>query len=477
MTKKSKTRILKGGEIITAEKSFFADILIEDEIIKKIGIDLSADEADIIDVSGMKIMPGGVDPHTHFDLPMFGTVSSDDHYTGHKAAAFGGTTTVMDFVPQIEDGTLAESINQWHQKADHKAAIDFSFHMNITKLDEKIEKEIPKLIELGIPTLKVFMAYNGVLRISDDEIERVLEIASKNNMLTMVHAENGDAIEKLVSESIEAGNKAPIDHALTRPAWTAGEAVMRVTKMASQLNAKLYVVHMNSEIGAEMLRKAREENTSIYGETCPQYLYFTDEAFKREDGAKWICSPPMRKASDQQALWQAIKTGDMLVIGTDHCPFFFDGTKEIEYEGKMMQIAGKELGADDFRDIPNGLPTVQDRLPILWSFGVNDGKISENQFVALTSTNPAKLFGLFPKKGLIAEGSDADLVIWDPNLKIEYGVEKSHHRTDYNLYEGWKLTGYPIQVYLRGNLIVDHGNWAGKAGMGKFLLRKSSGNL
>jgi dihydropyrimidinase len=416
------------------------------------------------------IIPGGIDPHTHFDLPMFGTVSSDDHYTGHKAAAFGGTTTVMDFIPQ-DFATLAESIEAWHAKADPKAAIDFGFHMNITRFDSKIAAEIPSLIESGISTLKVFTAYNNRLRLQDGDIFSLLRLAKEQGMLTMLHAENGDVIEQLVTEALAEGRTTPEWHAHTRPAWGAVEALLRGAALAAQAGAPLYVVHMNAGGEVDQLQYARHHGVKVMGETCPAYLFFTVDHLRRPDGAKWICSPPMRTIEDNRRLWQGLSEGVIQVVGTDHCPFFYDGTKPIHYEGQPVAIPGKELGKDDFTKIPNGLPGVGDRMSILWTYGVRAGYLTPNQFVALTSTNPARIFGLYPRKGALLPGADADIVIWDPERRLTFGVAHSHHRTDYNLFEGWELTGFPEKVFLRGSVIVDGDRWLGAAGQGRFLHR------
>lgn len=467
------TLLIKSGTLITASETFQADILIEGETIAAIGRDLLAREnVEVVDASGMLVMPGGVDVHTHFDLPMGrGVVSSDDHYTGHKAAAFGGTTTVIDFVPQ-EAGPLAASVDAWHAKADPRAAVDFGFHMNITHLDEQVLSEIPGLVAGGITTLKVFTAYNQRLRLSDGDIFRVMRVAAENGMLTMLHAENGDLIELLVAEALAAGNLTPEYHALTRPAWGAVEAVLRGAALAAQAGAPLYIVHMNVGGEVDMLQYARQRGLPVMGETCPQYLFFTIDDLRRPDGAKWVCSPPMRSTADNHRLWQGLKDGVIQVMGTDHCPFFFDGRKPITYEGRQVRIPGKELGAGNFTLIPNGLPGVGDRLPVLWSHGAGDGRLSPNQFVALNCTNPARIFGLYPRKGALLPGADADIVIWDPQRRVTYGVAYARHRTDYNLYEGWNLTGYPDKVLLRGHLIVDRERWLGRPGMGQFLMRK-----
>ena len=436
-------KLIRSGTIITASETYKADILIEGERITQIGIDLAADGAELVDAADKLIFPGGIDPHVHLALPMFDTISSDDHYSGMKAAAFGGTTTVMDFVPQEDGKSLAESIAIWHEKADPLAAIDYGFHMNITRLDPSVEAEIPSLVQAGITTLKVFTAYNGRLRLQDDEIFRVMRIAGREGMLTMLHAENGDVIDVLVEEAIAEGHSEPIWHARTRPAWGAVESVLRACALSAQSNAPLYIVHMNTGGGVDQIAYARRQGVPVMGETCPQYLFFSEEHLKRPDGAKWICSPPVRTEADHQRIWQGLEEDTLQTIGTDHCPFFYNGTREIIYEGISVKIPGKELGKDDFTKIPNGLPGVEDRLPVIWTQGVVSGRLTPNQFVALTSTNPAKIFGLYPQKGAIVPGADADLVIWDPEKRVTYGVEKSHHRTDYNLYEGWELVVLP----------------------------------
>jgi len=461
--------LIKNGTLVTSTETFESDILIEGETISQIGKNLQHPNADIIDASGKLILPGGVDPHVHLDLPMFGTVSSDDHYTGHKAAAFGGTTTVMDFVV-LEDKGFEYSVDAWMKMAE-KAAIDYSLHMNLTQFNEKIAKEIPSLMKMGIQTLKVFTAYNGRLRIDDGSIFKAMQIARDNGMLVMAHCENGDVIDTLIAQALAAGHTSPEWHALTRPAWGAVEATLRVAGMASAAEASAYIVHMNASGEVDMLKYARERGVKVMGETCPQYLFFTIDDLRKPDGAKWICSPPMRTKEDNAHLWEGLTEGILQTVGTDHCPFFFNGTQPIIYEGSEVAIPGKELGKDDFTKIPNGLPGIQDRMPVLWTTGVGAGRITANQFVAYMSTNPAKIFGLYPRKGALLEGSDADIVIWDPDKKVKYGVAMSHQRTDYNLYEGWELTGYPEKVFLRGQLIVDGDEWKGRRGMGRFLKR------
>jgi len=465
-------KLIKSGTLVTAENSFRSDILIEDEKIIQIGTDIVDDQAEVIDATGKLVLPGGIDPHVHLALEMAGTISSDDYYTGGKAAAFGGTTTVLDFVSQGE-GTLEESVAKHRAFADSNTSIDYGSHMNITRFDDSVAEQIAGLPALGITDIKVFTAYNGRLRIDDGAIFEAMRVAGQNDILTMVHAENGDVIEVMISEALAAGHKDPLWHALSRPGWGAVESALRSFAIAAQADAPVYLVHMNMAGEVDQLQYARDKGIYAMGETCPQYLFFTTENYEQSDGAKWICSPPMRSAEDNSGLWQGLEDGTIQVLGTDHCPFFYDGTKAIDYEGEKIAIPGKELGKDDFTKIPNGLPGVGDRLPVFWTHGVVSGRISPERFVALSSTNPAKIFGLYPQKGALQVGSDADIAIWDPELKVKYGKDLAQHRTDYNLYEGWELKGMPVIVMQRGNILVDHGKWFGKHGGGKFLHRLS----
>jgi dihydropyrimidinase len=463
--------LIKGGTIITASEVTIADILIEDEKIKAIGINFPEEDLKtVFNVKGKIIMPGGVDVHTHFDLPMFDTVSSDDHYTGHKAAAFGGTTTVIDFVSQ-DKPTLKDSVNEWHKKADQKAAVDFGFHMNITHFDLEIAREIPQLKKMGINSVKVFTAYNDRLRLDDGNIFKVMRIAKDSGILVMVHAENGDIIDVLVREALSAGHTEPIWHARTRPTLGEVESVYRTIKLSQLAEAPVYIVHMNTAGSVKLIQDARLNGLPVMGETCPQYLFFTTADLIKSDGSKYICSPPVRSIEDNAGIWQGVENGTLQVISTDHCPFFFDGSKPIEYEGKEIAIPGKELGKNDFTKIPNGLPGVGDRMQVMWTEGVNKGRISPNHFVEIMCTNPAKIFGLYPQKGTLQPGSDADITIWDPDREFTYGIKYSQQRTDYNLYEGWKFKGAIEKVFLRGKLIVDGQIWLGGRGEGRFVKR------
>ena len=382
---------------------------------------------------------------------------------------------MIDFV-SFDFPSLGASVDTWKKNAA-KAAVDYSAHMNLTRFDEKIAAELPVLPGMGITTVKTFTAYNSRLRLPDGDIFKALRITRDHGMLVMLHAENGDVIETLISEALRSHNLTPEWHAKTRPAWGAVGATLQACSLAAQAQAALYIVHMNVAGEVDMLQYARAHGVKVMGETCPQYLFFTEDDLRRPDGAKWVCSPPMRTKTDNARLWEGLAEGTLQTIGTDHCPFFFDGTKPIIYEGQPVAIPGKELGREDFTKIPNGLPGVGDRLPVLWTTGVGSGKLTANQFVALTSTNPARIFGLYPRKGALLPGSDADLVIWNPQKKVTYGVTLSQQRTDYNLYEGWELTGYPEKVFLRGKLIVDGEKWLGRRGMGQFLRRKAGAEV
>jgi dihydropyrimidinase len=343
--------------------------------------------------------------------------------------------------------------------------------MNITRLYPDTLNELGRLSALGITSLKVFTAYNNRLRLADGDIFRLLRAAREYGYLTLLHAENGDVIEELVAEALAAKQIAPVWHARTRPAWGAVEAALRGAALAAQAGAPLYIVHMNTGGEADMLAYARERGAPVMGETCPQYLFFSEADLERPDGAKWVCSPPVRQQSDQERLWKALAEGTIQVIATDHCPFFFDGSRSIQYEGSPVAIPGKELGRKNFTQIPNGLPGVGDRLPVLWTRAVRAGHLTPNQFVALNATNPAKIFGLYPRKGTLAPGADADILIWNKEKKVLYGVDQAQHRTDYNLYQDWELTGYPEMVFLRGQCLVGNGRWLGQAGAGRFLKR------
>ncbi len=466
-------KIIRGGKLITESEIFEADILIRDEKIHAIGNCFSEEQqAEIIDARGKLVLPGGVDPHVHLNLPFPGTVSSDDHYTGTKAAAFGGTTTVIDFANHDQQ-SLLDSFHKWQEEALPNVAVDYGIHQNFTRFSAETLHEISLLPDLGVTSIKMFTAYNGRMRLQDGEIFQAMRQANANGLISLVHAENGDLIEVMLAEAAAAGHLDPVWHGKTRSAWGAVESVLKVCALAFEAGrAPLYIVHMNAGGEADQIRYARERGLPVFGETCPQYLMFTDEKLALADGAKWVCSPPLRTKKDNEVLWKALANGVIQTVGTDHCPFLFDGTKSILYEGKPYQNPGKELGKDDFRKIPNGLPGVEDRLPVLWTKGVVEKRITPNQFVQLTSANPARIFGMYPRKGALLPGSDADIAIWDPKKKVVAGLALSHQRTDYNLYEGIELIGYPEKVFLRGKLIVDGERWLGTRGGGQFIRRE-----
>jgi dihydropyrimidinase len=458
--------LISGGTVVTASDTYQADVLVEDEKILSVG--RTGETGDLtIDATGRYVIPGGIDVHTHLDMPFGGTVSSDDFFTGHRAAAFGGTTTHIDFAIQPKGVTLRETLDMWHEKANGKAAVDYGFHLAITDLPDTILQEIKECPDWGVTSLKLFMAYKGALMVDDATLFRAMEQAAEHGLLIMVHAENGDAIDILVKDALAAGHTEPKYHALTRPPELEAEATNRAIRLAEVAGAPLYVVHVTNEGAVEAIRLARGRGKPIYGETCVQYFFFTKDDLARPgfEGAKWVCSPPYREKSDQEALWQAVLVNDLQAISTDHCPFWFKG-------GQDDRPAGKELGRNDFSKIPNGCPGIEDRMMVLYTSGVRGGRFSLNRWVELCCTNPAKLFGIYPDKGVIAPGSDADIVVWDPEATHTISAKTHHQRTDYNLYEGMKVTGMPSVVLSRGRILVQDGKWLGTAGSGRFLHRQ-----
>lgn len=461
------TTLIKNGRIVTASDEYPGDILIDDEKIALIGDGLMEKGADsVVDAKGRYVLPGGIDVHTHLDMPFGGTVSSDDFFSGHKAALFGGTTAHVDFCLQSKGKSLKESLDVWHAKAKGKAAMDYGFHVAVTDLNDAIMAEIAQLPKMGVTSIKLFMAYKGVLQVDDTTLFRCLRAAKASGVLTMVHAENGDVIDVLVKDAIAAGNLAPEWHALTRPPELEAEATNRAIELARAAgDAPLFVVHLTNAMALHAIANARKRGQHAYAETCVQYFHFTkdnlkgtaDDAF---NGAKWVCSPPFRETADQAALMRGIRTGDLVSVSTDHCPFSYK--------------TQKALGANSFAAIPNGVPGIEDRMYMLWDAAVRTGQISPSRFVELTATNPAKLFGLYPRKGAIIAGADADLVIWDPKAKHTVSAKTHHMNVDYNLYEGREVTGKPVKVFLRGKLVVDGKRWLGAAGAGRFLERSTA---
>lgn len=458
--------VIKNGTIVTASDTYQADVLIDGEQIALIGRNLPTANHAVIDANGKLLLPGGIDVHTHLELPFGGTLSSDDFFTGHRAAAFGGTTTHIDFSIQPKGGSLRQGIEQWHQKAEGKAAIDYGFHMAITDLRDEVMAEIPTLVNEGVTSLKLFMAYKGVFQVDDTTLFRSMLKAAEHGMLIMVHAENGDVVAELTNKLLAEGKTAPKYHAVSRPAIVEGEATGRAVALAGVAGAPLYVVHMTCTNALEQLALGRDKGFKVMGETCTQYMFIFEEDLGKPgyEGAKFVCSPPMRTPKDAAALWKALANNTLQAVSTDHCPFWYEG-------GVNGRIGGKELGKAGFDKIPNGVPGIEDRMPVMWEHGVNQGRLSANRFVEITSTNPAKIFGLYPRKGVIAIGADADIVLWDPTKEHTISAQTHHMRTDYNLYEGMTVHGWPERVLLRGKTIVQGDQWLGQQGTGQFLRR------
>lgn len=453
-------KLIKNGTIVTASDTFSADLLIENGKISTIGSNLDVQGAEIIDAKDCFVFPGGIDPHTHLDMPFGGTVTKDDFETGTIAAAFGGTTTIIDFCLTNKGEPLKNSIQTWHEKSKNKAVIDYGFHLMIGEMNEAVLEELPQVIEEeGITSFKVFMAYKNVFQADDETLFKTLLAAKEHGALVMVHAENGDVIDYLTKKAISDGHTDPIYHALTRPPEVEGEATGRAAQLTGLADSQLYVVHVSCADAVEKIIEARNKGFNVWGETCPQYLVLDQSYLEKPnfEGAKYVWSPPLREKSHQAALWNALKSGQLQTLGSDQCSFDFKGQKD--------------LGRDDFTKIPNGGPIIEDRVSMLFSEGVKKGRISLNQFVDLTSTRVAKLFGLFPKKGTIAVGSDADIVIFDPNVERVISAESHHMAVDYNAFEGMTIFGEPVSVLLRGEFVIRNKQFVGKTGAGEYLKR------
>ena len=453
--------LFTGGTVVNAEGSYRADVLVEDGTISAVGASIDADGIRTIDASGLLVMPGFIDAHTHMDMPFGGTMTADDWATGTEAAVAGGTTTIIDFALQEVGGTLAGAVEAWTEKSRDKAVIDYGFHVAITDLRDDIKAELPDLAAKGVASVKIFMAYKGTpLYTEDDDLFETLQLSRDAGVLVMVHAENGDAIAKLQQQALARGDTAPKFHALTRPEAVEAEATNRAIRLAEVAEAPILVVHVSCAPALEAIHLAHERGQTVFAETCPQYFAFEYEDLARPgfEGAKYVCSPPLRDPSNRPALWNGLKTGDLQIFGSDHCSF--------NYEGQ------KDLGRDDFTLIPNGIPGAEERAMTLWTLGVREGKLSENQFVAVLSTNQARIYGAYPKKGTLAPGADADIVLWDPELSTTATVGNRHGNVDYTPYEGRTFTGGPAAVYVRGNLVYKDGEVVGERGSGRFVERK-----
>jgi len=454
--------LIKNGTIVNADSTSRADVLVDGETIASIGTDLDAGADRTIDATGKWVVPGGIDVHTHMELPFGGTFAKDTFETGTRAAAFGGTTTIIDFAVQPRGGSLREGLDAWHAKADGKACIDYGFHMIISDVRDDVLAEMDTLVDEGVTTFKLFTAYPGVFLSDDGSIFRAMQQTAKNGGMILMHAENGLAIDVVANQNAEAGNTDPYYHGVSRSPVMEGDATNRVIRLAEVAGVPVYIVHLSSRHALNEVRRARDEGLPAFAETCPQYLFLSLDDMKNGfEGAKFVCSPPLRPADHQEDLWQGLVKDDLQVVSTDHCPFDFHGQKE--------------LGRGDFRKIPNGLPGVEDRVDLLHHGGPAAGRMSPNRWVELISTAPARMFGL-TTKGAVAVGLDADLLVYDPKRKRTISATTHHMDVDYSCYEGWEITGGADVVLSRGKIIVDGDEWLGAAGDGRYLPRQRSGS-
>jgi dihydropyrimidinase len=451
--------LIKNGRIITADADFTGDIHIEGEQITAVGKNLSMHAEQVIDATGKLVMPGGIDPHVHLDMPFMGTSSSDSYETGTRAALFGGTTMVIDFVLQKQGHPLQSALDEWRGRSNGNCLSDYSFHMAVTDFNDDTRGEIRGMIEKeGITSFKTFMAYKGALMINDRQMVGLMEEVKAHGGLINVHATNGDMIDYLVAKFHGEGKRAPLYHYLSQPEITESEASGRFADMASYTGCPGYVVHLTCEGALNAVRNANRRNQHVFVETCIQYLTLDASLYERDfEGAKWVMSPPLRQKKDQESLWAGINQGSVQVVATDHCPFMWNQ---------------KLMGKDDFSKIPNGHPAIEHRMELLFSEGVQKGRITPNRFVEVTSTNPAKIFGMFPQKGTIAPGSDADIIILDPEKKHTISAKTHHMNVDYSAYEGWALTGKIETVLLRGKIAVDQNRCLLEKGNGRYIHRK-----
>jgi dihydropyrimidinase len=449
--------LIKNGRIITATDDYIADILIEGETVKAIGRKLAVKADKEIDASGKLVFPGGIDPHVHLDMPFMGTYSSDNYETGTRAALYGGTTMVIDFILQKQGNSLRSALEEWQGRSNENCVGDYSFHMAVTDFNDNSKKEIQEMIEKeGITSFKTFMAYKGALMIDDRQMIGLMEEVKKQGGLINVHATNGDMIDYLIAKHKSEGKLSPLYHYLSQPEVTEAEASERFVDMANYTGCPGYIVHLTCEGALNAVRNATRRNQKVFVETCIQYLILDASLYEKEDGAKWVMSPPLREKKDQATLWAGINQGLVQVVATDHCPFM--------WEQKLM-------GAADFSKIPNGHPAIENRMELLFSEGVVKNRITLNKYVEVACTNPAKIFGMFPRKGTIAVGSDADIVIFDPNEKHTLSAKTHHMNVDYSGYEGWELTGKVKTVLLRGKIAIENNECKIEKGFGKFIKR------
>lgn len=451
--------ILQGGTIVTDIKSYKADVRIKNEKIAEIGSDLFKEGDEIVPINGCYLVPGGIDTHTHFDLDVGTTITADNFETGTKAAIVGGTTTILDFATQSKGNTLNDGLREWHDKSSGRCYSDYGFHMAITDWNDTTSKEMEDMINEGVTSFKMYMAYKDTLQVDDGIIFKALKRAKELGVLIGFHCENGDIINELINECKENNQLSPKYHQISRPVDLEVEATYRLMKIAKTANAPVYVVHLSSKAALEEVKKARLDGVKVYTETCPQYLLLDDKLYDLDgfESAKYVMSPPLRKKVDNEALWKALEDGDIDAIGTDHCSFNYKGQKDI--------------GINDFSKIPNGGPGVEHRMGLLYTYGVKEGKISMNKFVELTSTKAAKLFGMYPQKGSIEVGSDADIVVIDPEMKNTISAENQTQNTDYTPYEGYEVDCQFRHVFLRGIEVIKEGKLTVEYPTGKYIVR------
>ncbi|MHB1177310.1 MAG: dihydropyrimidinase [Daejeonella sp.] len=449
--------LIKNGRIITSSEDYIADIFIEGETIQTIGEDLKAHADEVIDAKGMLVFPGGIDPHVHLDMPFMGTFSSDSYETGTRAALYGGTTTVIDFVLQTQGDSLKNALKDWRSRADGTAVGDYSFHMAVTDFNPDTKLEIKEMIDEGITSFKTFMAYKGFLMVDDRQMVGLMEEVKKQGGMVTTHATNGDMIDFLVAKHRSEGKFSPLYHYLSQPEITEAEASARFTDMIAYTGSPGYIVHMTCQGALDAIRASTYRNQKVFAETCIQYLTLDASVYTEDfEGAKWVMSPPLREKKDQTSLWAGINQGLIQVVATDHCPFSWEQ---------------KQMGREDFSKIPNGHPAIEHRMELLFSEGVQTGRISLNKYVEVSSTNAAKIFGMFPRKGTIGIGSDADIVIFDPQKEHLISVKTHHMNTDYSAYEGRKVKGKVKTVLLRGKIAIDDNTCLAEKGNGKFIKR------
>jgi dihydropyrimidinase len=456
--------LIQNGTIVNADTITRSDLLIDGAVIKEIRADIPTAAADtIVDATGLLLLPGGIDAHTHLDMPFGGSNSADDFLTGTRAAAIGGTTTIVDFAIQARGTKMRTALDTWWKKAEGKACIDYGLHMIVTDLGAAGLEDMDDLVREGVASFKLFMAYPNVLMVDDATIFKALRQTAKNGALICMHAENGSVIDVIVQQALAEGKTAPIYHALTRPTRAEAEAVHRSIAMAEMAGVPVYIVHLSSEDALNQVREARDRGLPAFAETCPQYLLLSieDVQDKGWEGAKYVFTPPLRERKNQPKLWEGLRKDNLQVVSTDHCPFCFEDQKA--------------LGKDDFTKIPNGGPGIENRLQLLHHHGVGLGNLTLNRFVELVSTAPARIFGMYPKKGVLAVGSDADIVLWDPVAAHTISAATHHMRVDYSMFEGFHVRGNARDVYSRGELIVSKGKFIGTPGRGQYLRREARG--